>query len=540
MFKKVRTYNVFWWTLAIINSVNLVINLSDYKIIELYHQRLSKKYLNLLFGSSAQEVYSVIGGLNIILAIFGLAMFSFCLFKIYKSILNKSTTKKFFIPKALIIIFIIVTCIRGGWQKRPISIATTLINTNGKHNIANLVNNSLFNLIRSKPLNIPNINLENISLTPAPNTKLTDKKNFIKPKNIIFIAVESMNTVSLKKINKNLLSIVTNLNLKKHEYYFTDSHQGNADFSRNSLFTVFYSVPYIFEFDFLNSTFKQNFHGFIEELNQNNFNTLFVHGSKRGSQQVSELAEFAKFNQYISARSDTNPNINQKTMFGVNDEYLYEVSLDEFKKQTQPFFATIFTSSTHRPFHSPNNPAEKNDFQRFMNALTYSFEALNNFLLKLKSQPFFKETLIIITSDHSPMIFENDQEESDFFPYTKLPLLIISPRNKLRDMVKTSKSQHLDLATTILDLLDLPAKKPSFYGRSILKNNNPYIFTSSRGNIFYSQFEDCKYEWHLKNEQVKIIKNTDNCENKLAEKEIKKYVYEYIYRIKNNKVTQSQ
>ena len=92
--------------------------------------------------------------------------------------------------------------------------------------------------------------------------------------------------------------------------------------------------------------------------------------------------------------------LSKKQKWGVPDGDLYKRVYQDLNKQRQPFFSMVYTISGHEPFDVPYKQHFKNGFQ---NAASYADSCLGAFVNKLKSSPLWKNTLVIITSDHATM-----------------------------------------------------------------------------------------------------------------------------------------
>ncbi len=88
---------------------------------------------------------------------------------------------------------------------------------------------------------------------------------------------------------------------------------------------------------------------------------------------------------------------------GVHDGYLFQHFLKDLKRLPQPFFAMIFTLSSHKPYDQPSNTKFfwGGDAQQYLNAMNYTDSCLGAFFKLVREMPFYKNTLFILVSDHS-------------------------------------------------------------------------------------------------------------------------------------------
>jgi phosphoglycerol transferase MdoB-like AlkP superfamily enzyme len=133
--------------------------------------------------------------------------------------------------------------------------------------------------------------------------------------------------------------------------------------------------------------------------------------------------------------------------------------LQELAKEQQPFFAGMFTQSTHGPFDFPMNEVlHWGDKEKpYINSVLYADKCIHNFIEEAKKSPWYKNTLFIFVSDHShnsPKKWPFNQKE-----YRHIPMLffgdVIKP--EFRGMKYDSIASQTDLASTLLHQLNFDA-----------------------------------------------------------------------------------
>ena len=171
--------------------------------------------------------------------------------------------------------------------------------------------------------------------------------------------------------------------------------------------------------------------------------------------------------------------------WGLQDDHLYRKVFEHLDKrlksekessQTSPFFTLISTVSHHYPFdykpaenESPYpNPTNKK--QKFANSLHRADGYLKEFITQLENRPCFRNSLIIITGDHSFPAGEHGiyHNEQGFYEETfRVPCLILWNGHIEPETVSKRAHCQLDIAPTILDLLDIHVDN-HFLGASML------------------------------------------------------------------------
>lgn len=148
--------------------------------------------------------------------------------------------------------------------------------------------------------------------------------------------------------------------------------------------------------------------------------------------------------------------------WGANDDitfsHLYE-SIRERDEKT-PWLSTFLTLSSHEPFEVPFHHLE----DPYLNSVAFTDSCIGSFVDKLKELPVWKNTLIVLISDHgyrypSPML---DYEPRRFH----IPMIWLGGAVKEPAIIDIYANQT-DLAATLLSQLNLPHDQFTF-SRDIL------------------------------------------------------------------------
>jgi phosphoglycerol transferase MdoB-like AlkP superfamily enzyme len=88
--------------------------------------------------------------------------------------------------------------------------------------------------------------------------------------------------------------------------------------------------------------------------------------------------------------------------WGVHDAELYQKIASEMETLPSPKFVTALTLSSHEPYKVPHQSKFTGNTQADMyrNAVHYADECLHQFLTQAQKHPWYKNTLILIMSDH--------------------------------------------------------------------------------------------------------------------------------------------
>jgi phosphoglycerol transferase MdoB-like AlkP superfamily enzyme len=129
--------------------------------------------------------------------------------------------------------------------------------------------------------------------------------------------------------------------------------------------------------------------------------------------------------------------------------------LQGLNKETTPFFATWLTLSSHEPFEVPVPTVfeGKDEASLFLNSLHYTDEVLYEFIGQCRQQPWWQNTLVVITGDHGHRQPPTGKKIDDF----KIPLLLLGGAVSEKGVEKDRTGSQVDIAVTILAQLGIPA-----------------------------------------------------------------------------------
>ena len=173
------------------------------------------------------------------------------------------------------------------------------------------------------------------------------------------------------------------------------------------------------------------------------------------------------------------PITSRLSKWGANDDITFRHLYEEIKnRDTQsPWLTTFLTLSSHEPFDVPYHRLD--EVGLYPNSVAFTDSCIGNFIDQLKKLPVWKNTLVILVSDHGypyPADVKNEEPRRYQIPMLWLGGVIQKPA------VITRYANQTDLAATLLHLLGLPHEDFTF-SRNIFSPDYPeYAFyTYSNG-----------------------------------------------------------
>ena len=200
-------------------------------------------------------------------------------------------------------------------------------------------------------------------------------------------------------------------------------------------------------------------------LREKGYNVTYFYG---GNSYFDNMETFFSGNGYdiVDQKSYSPEEITFANIWGVCDEDAYRKVIRTLNEQSgdgKPFFAHVMTVSNHRPFTYPAGKIRiPNDSKSRAGGVLYTDYALGQFLAEASKQPWFENTVFLITADHCAS--SAGRTEIPLHKY-HIPALIFAPGFVAPREVGGVVSQ-IDLMPTLLSLLNMNYDS-HFYGRSI-------------------------------------------------------------------------
>ena len=451
---------------------------------------------------------------------------------------------------SLIIIFISIVGVRGGLGNatRPINMVDAhRFVKKGIH--ADFVLNSPFCLIRTYKKNY--FKKKNFLIDSEINSILNPRKKlndsiYSKP-NVVLIIMESFGREYIGAFNKNneiknYVSYTPFLDsLANKSLIFTNAFS-NGRQSIEALPSILASLP-SFKVPFTSSPYaNQEIQSLVSVFNELDYSTSFFHGAPNGSMGFLGLSNILGFDNYFG-KNEFNDNSLYDGYWGIWDEPFLGFMKDELDKFKEPFFSTFFSLTSHEPFKVPKEykdvfPKGEVDMHQ---VIGYSDNALRTFFNSSKSEPWFKNTLFIITADHCNQFWYPFYRE----PINRfaIPIIFYHPNNSFRGE-NSELSQQLDIFPSIIDLVGY--NKPiNSWGRSLFSNKSDQPFSIHFSGTVY-HFSMNEYNLVFDGEKVIGVYNVkdyalsnnimSDVDYSIEERYLKAFYQDYMNRIIEGKL----
>lgn len=449
---------------------------------------------------------------------------------------------------------------RGGLKSgvRPITVSNANEFASSPKECA-LVLNTPFSLIRTIGKNVfavpdyyPDINAASQVFNPVRPLVMGLPMN---KKNVVILIVESFGREYIGALNHDLEGgrykgytpnvdrLIQKSMVFKHS--FANGHK-----SIDGMPSVLCGIPMFVEPFILTPASMNSYTGLPGLLSKEGYETSFFHGANRGSMGFLAFANKIGFQHYYgrqdyAADKRFGGDADFDGNWGIWDEPFMQYYCTKMGEMRQPFMTAIFTVSSHHPFVVPEKykgkfPAGTLPIHQ---CIGYTDMAIGRFFESASKQPWFKNTLFVLTSDHTNQS-DHDEYRSDIGTFSA-PIIIYDPSGEIPAGVSPAIAQQIDIMPTVLKYLRY--KKPYIaFGCDMLHTPADRTYALNYINGVYQYTKD-GYVLQWDGRQTKgIYALSDrtmrhNLKGKVQqqtrmERELKAIIYQYMYRMVNDKL----
>ena len=420
---------------------------------------------------------------------------------LYKKIKFKPSPYKkhiaFYISSSVVSLLLMVTFmvagIRGGDLKkstRPIN----LVDANRyvkKIQHADVILNTPFAIIRTfgnnnfKKLSY-GISKQDVNALVQP-IKSYSPKNNSKP-NIVLFITESYGREYIGAFNKhknipNYQSFTPFLDsLANHSLIFPNAFT-NGRKSIHGMSSVLAGIPSFTDAYTSSPYAKQPVESLVSTLNSMGYDTSFFHGAPNGSMGFLGFSNILEFDHYYG-KTEFNDDTQFDGSWGIWDEPFFQFMKTTLDQKESPFLATVFTVSSHEPYVIPNEYEGKfpKGYVPMHKCVGYTDFAFKQFFESAKKEPWFENTIFVITADHCNQV-HYDEYKKDINRYA-VPIIFYDPKGKYVGE-NMDLAQQMDIYPTILQMTgyDKPFRS---WGRSLIDENQQTTpFVMNHDGVFY-------------------------------------------------------
>ena len=459
-----------------------------------------------------------------------------------------------------------VAGMRGGWTRdiRPITVSNAN-NYCDRPTETGIVLNTPFALIRTIGKNnfeVPDYfsSVEEMEKVFDPIHLPKDSTATFRNKNVVVIIIESFGREYIGAYNKHIPG---------YEGYtpFTDSllaHGAltyrysycNGRKSIDGMPSILSSIPMFVEPFFLSPYSVNHVSGIADCLNGKGYETAFFHGAERGSMGFMAFARATKFKDYYGredyvADGRTGGDKDFDGWWGISDEPFMQYYCMKMSEMKQPFMTALFTLSSHHPFRVPEPYKDvfkdENPEMTIYKVIRYTDMALQHFFDSARKQPWFENTIFVITSDHTNQTYFEEYRTS--LGGFCSPVIFYDPSGGMGSGMVDAIAQQTDIMPTILEYLGYDQPYLTF-GKDLLSTPAEDTWAVNYLNGIYQYVKyghvlqfDGKQTIALYSLEDRLMQNNligQLLEQEQMELELKAIIQQYMERMTGNRLTPEQ
>ena len=553
------------WLFVVVNSLGLAMNLGD----SVYFQYTARRTTIAFFSefSGDEKLGSIVGyefiqHWYLVLLFLVLAAVLWWCYVVPR--VATVPRRRYYLSQCvslLIAAYAVFAGIRGGlWDNRPIKISTAnqfII----KPNDASLILNTPFTMIRTighssyhNPAYFTSDSeLESI-YTPL-HTPVADSTS--QKKNIVVIFLESFGREYVGSLNSEVLPgykgytpFLDSLMQQAVSFRYT---YANGRSSVDAMPSSLSGLPMFVESFVAASHATNHLEGVASCLSQMGYQTAFFHGAPASSLGFQGFTRSTGFQQCFAqedyeADSRTRGAADSDNWWGIWDEPFLQYFRMKMSDMQEPFMTALFTLTSHHPFHIPEQyaktfPEEELPIHK---CIRYTDHALSRFFREAAKEPWFRNTLFIMTGDHTNM--SNHAEYKSGINQFSTTIIVYDPSGQLKPGIREGIAQQTDIMPTILGYVG--------YNRPYVAFGSDLFHTPAADtwavNYLDGVYQYCKGDYVLQfngQQTIGIYRLTDylmqhnlkgQCqEQPQMEREVKAIIQQYMQRMIDNKLTPS-
>ena len=476
------------WVFVIVNSVALAINLID----ACYFRFTMRRTTTTVFSEFANE--QNLGSifftetLNHLYLVFLFAFVAWGLYRLARySTLRHDSLRWWHYDVAMLLSLafvapFVVAGIRGGFATavRPITISNANQYVNRPIEAALVLNTpfSLYRTIGKDVFSVPDYFASEQELEAHYSPVHRPASGIMEKKNVVVLIVESFGREYIGALNpclddsqyKGYTPCIDSLIARSITFSHTYC---NGRKSIDGMPSILSSIPKFIEPFFLTPASMNHVSGLASILGDEGYQTAFFHGAQRGSMGFQAFARSTGFKDYYGREdfsSDKRFGGEQEFdgTWAIWDEPFLQYYCAKMSEMKEPFMTAVFTASSHHPYAVPEKYRERvpEEGIEIHKCIRYTDMALGEFFRSASRQPWFKNTIFVLTSDHTNLS-DHDYYQTDIGGFCS-PIIIYEPGiTDQHPAVQDKIAQQIDILPTVLGMLHYP--KPYFaFGIDVL------------------------------------------------------------------------
>ncbi|MDD2562805.1 MAG: LTA synthase family protein [Salinivirgaceae bacterium] len=450
---------------------------------------------------------------------------------------------------AVVLLSLFTVGARGGLQLRPINMLTAVQYL--KPDKIALVTNTTFTLINSyssdrfEPLEYYSKQEAEVLFSPEQSYRHRSQRH--PRKNVVVLILESFSAEYSAFLSGNKQGFTPFLDsLMQESLCFTRGY-ANGKKSMEALPAIISSLPALMDNPYITSLYNSNVITSIPIiLEKYKYHSYFFHGGANGTMGFDNYSKAAGIDNYMGINEYVGRKADFDGHWGVYDEPYLQYVADVLDTVSGSFFAGVFTLSSHHPYKIPERYIDsfpKGEFP-ILESVAYADRALRNFFTYAKKMRWYKNTLFVLTADHTAQSYTMDY--SNIHGNYRIPILFFDPGNSKLKGIKDHVVQQTDIFPSVIDYLKLNDSIVS-YGSSVFSRDTGWAI-SYLNNVYQLVTDSMLLQfdgttmiglYNLKNDK-RLVNNliADYQQDSISDlRFLKAIIQDFRYRLINNKLS---
>jgi phosphoglycerol transferase MdoB-like AlkP superfamily enzyme len=482
---KIIVKTIRWYTIIVILCINLLL-LIDAGLYQSWGVRLDTSLLPYL--NTPELMISSASTFQLLTGVFFWIFISYIFIKLFNKINQKSSDKLSFsswleIPLFLLLTAALIIPVRGGFQTIPVNQSNVYFSNKmfANHAAVNFIWNFFNTLTHKSDGTNPYIYFDDetaLKIINKTKDKLLESTtdsilNTSRP-NVILILWESLPAKIVGSLGGEY-DVTPNLNkLSKEGILFTNFYANGdrTDKGIPAILSGYYPQPVKRIMRMPNKT--RSLPMLPKKMMDLGYKTSFYYGGDLNFGNMNTYLRNAGITDFVDGNAFDKKDWNSK--WGAYDDvFMKRFAKDLSTKQEKPFFKIALTLTSHEPYEIKGKYKFGKDTEdnKFRSAHHYTDQVIGDFMKFAKKQDWYKNTLIVIMSDHG---HSSPKHEGPYFSPKKfrIPMLWLGGAvNQKHTKIETVASQ-VDFSYTLLALLKA--------------DNKDFVFSKNIFNTSENQF----------------------------------------------------
>ena len=255
-----------------------------------------------------------------------------------------------------------------------------------------------------------------------------------------------------------------------YEYSFANGRK-----SIDGLPSVIASIPSLGVPYFLSPYSGNKINSLASALKPKGYHTSFFHGAPNGSMGFQAFMNLAGVENYYGLNEYNNDD-HFDGIWGIWDDKFFDFYAEKLNEFPQPFMSSIFSVSSHHPFNVPEEfeGKFKGGPLPIQKCIEYTDYSLKKFFEKASKADWYKNTLFVITADHTSSNIQFPEHRTAWGFYS-VPIIFFRPDHSLKGRSQEI-FQQTDIMPSVLGHLHYDQPYVAFGRDAFREETEPFAF----------------------------------------------------------------